>query len=199
MPALTSTDLVNRALDLLGTQSIQALTDNTTEAKLASRNYDACRRAVLRMHPWNFAIRRVTLDEPDAQAPVHGYVNRFLLPIDFIRIKEFTDIDPDYRIEGRAVVTDEGTLDLVYVYDHVDVDDFDALFFEAFAHYLAWSMCSKLTQSDIVKEELWKAFDRIVKKARHTDSVEDPAVMLDHDRWLRDRNAGANFVRDPGT
>jgi hypothetical protein len=141
----------------------------------------------------------VTLDVIDPQAPVHTFTNRFLLPLDYIRLKCLSDSEIDYRIEGRALVTDEDEVELEYVYDATDVDDFDSLFFEALAHYLAWTLCNRISQSTVTKEELWKDFDKIIKKARHTDSVEDPAIMLDHDRWLRDRGAGANFVRDPGT
>lgn len=59
--AASSLVLCNNALTLLGTRRITALADPSKEARACNDNYDACRRAVLRMHPWNFALKRVAL------------------------------------------------------------------------------------------------------------------------------------------
>lgn len=49
----------NLALALIGAKKITALNDTTTKEAIACNDYvDQCKKAVLRMHPWNFAIKR---------------------------------------------------------------------------------------------------------------------------------------------
>lgn len=58
---VTSLDIANSALIKLGERTISALSDQTAPAQAANTRIEFCRRAVLRTHPWNFAVRRATL------------------------------------------------------------------------------------------------------------------------------------------
>ena len=53
--------ICNRALEKLGGGYIAALTEASKEARALNRAYDYVRDAVLRAHPWNFAIKRASL------------------------------------------------------------------------------------------------------------------------------------------
>jgi hypothetical protein len=60
---LTELDIMNQALSLLGeTPVIAADLLNTRRGILVNRHYITVRDATLQGHPWNFAMRRVTLD-----------------------------------------------------------------------------------------------------------------------------------------
>lgn len=59
--AASSVVICNSALTHIGTRRIVALSDPSREARACNDNYDLCRLAVLRMHPWNFAATKVTL------------------------------------------------------------------------------------------------------------------------------------------
>ncbi|UOF78036.1 tail tubular protein A [Caudoviricetes sp.] len=59
--AATSVVICNNALTLIGSRRITALSDPSKEARVCNDNYDTCRKAVLRIHPWNFACERVEL------------------------------------------------------------------------------------------------------------------------------------------
>jgi hypothetical protein len=59
--AATPVEICNNALTLIGTRRITALTDPSKEARACNDNYDICRKSLLRMHPWNFAMTRVPL------------------------------------------------------------------------------------------------------------------------------------------
>ena len=53
--------ICNLALLQVGAQTINALTDATTEARYCNQLYEYSKDAVLRAHNWNFAKKRVEL------------------------------------------------------------------------------------------------------------------------------------------
>lgn len=59
--ATNSVEICNSALTLIGSRRIASLSDPSPEARNCLLNYDICRKAVLRDHPWNFATKRVDL------------------------------------------------------------------------------------------------------------------------------------------
>lgn len=187
--AQSVTGIANRALQLLGAASILNLTDNTPEARECTRAYDACRRAELRAHFWNFATVRAAL-APDASAPVFGYQYQFSLPVDCLRVILPNDSSLDWKQEGRKILTnyaqspfgasaasDTSTaspiLYLQYISDITDPTVFDALFCEALAHRMATAMCERLTQSNQKNQMLQGAYRAVISEARITDAMEN--------------------------
>ena len=66
--------------------------------------------------PWNCLIKRIQLAK-DSAAPVIEYSNQFTLPSDCLRVLKIhngtTDSiksDMEYKIEGRKIKTNEGTI-----------------------------------------------------------------------------------------
>jgi hypothetical protein len=52
----------NTALALIGAKKITALNDTTTKEAIACNDHvDQCKKELLRMHPWNFAVKRKKL------------------------------------------------------------------------------------------------------------------------------------------
>lgn len=67
---LTDIEVCNKALLMLGAQTIGSFPDVSTDrGQLVSALYDQARKAVLRAHPWNCAIREVRLTSPGLMAP----------------------------------------------------------------------------------------------------------------------------------
>lgn len=204
--ATTSLQLANLALDLIGANYIAAMNEASKEARACNRNYDICRKAVLRDHPWNFATKRAVLDSADPTPPDFGYENRFALPDDFIRVHTLFYSDGSrvdegaYRLEGGFLLTDESELWLKYVYDVTDAAKFDPLFDEALSAKLAATICYLITASETRQAEMEQMYRDKLQKAKFTDSAEDPSQQLDVDEWIRARNGNSsNFVRDPMT
>ena len=56
--AATSTEICNNALTLIGARRIVTIHDPSKEGRVCHDNYDISRKALLRMHPWNFATMR---------------------------------------------------------------------------------------------------------------------------------------------
>jgi len=210
MPVRTSVDVANRSLDMIGTSTLGAITDTTPEGLICSRNYNICRQAVLRMHPWNFAMSRKILtitNDQNPVAPSFDYLYSLYLPLDYLRLTNVMDsagIDvlnfADWQLEGKCVLTNTDTLWIRYVKDAIDVDDFDPVFFNCLALNLAWVISYKLTQSNTLKDQLWKDFLAAVSKAKFVDSIENPGLSIDNDVWMRSRlGPSQGFVRDPQT
>jgi len=59
--ALTEVNVCNRALGRLGASGITALADGSTEAAQCTLHYAETRDALLREHPWRFAVKWVVL------------------------------------------------------------------------------------------------------------------------------------------
>ena len=60
MPSVV--EICNEAMDLLGAATITSLDENSKEARLCNRRFSTVRDAVLRSHPWNCLIKRITLN-----------------------------------------------------------------------------------------------------------------------------------------
>lgn len=67
--ALTDVDICNSALDELGLEPIESLSDDNKRAKLCNRNYSNIKKKMLRDNPWNFARKRAVLE---AESSIYG-------------------------------------------------------------------------------------------------------------------------------
>ena len=76
----TDVDIVNAALIRLGERTIASLADAVKPAQLANAIFAELRDALLREHPWNFAVRRTQLSIPAARAPAGRYTGAYVLP-----------------------------------------------------------------------------------------------------------------------
>lgn len=59
--ATNAVEICNNALSIIGARRITALSDPSKEARNCNDQYEICRKAILRLHPWNFALERVEL------------------------------------------------------------------------------------------------------------------------------------------
>jgi hypothetical protein len=82
--ANSAVEICSNALLLLGAQTINSFDDESDRATLVSNLWPNALEAILRSHPWNCAIRRVSL-APDAAAPDFDYSYQFTLPGDCLR------------------------------------------------------------------------------------------------------------------
>ena len=115
-------DLCNSGLNLLGASTISALTDDSKNARLCNQRYENVRNRVFRSHAWNCLHKRVQLAQ-NSVAPVIEYTFAYALPADCLRVLKVhngtTDSivsDIDYKLEGRNIVTNEGTISVSYTH-----------------------------------------------------------------------------------
>lgn len=60
--AQSALEACNAALIKLGEKTITSLSDDVRSAQILNARYDNVKKSLLRMHPWNFACKRVNLE-----------------------------------------------------------------------------------------------------------------------------------------
>lgn len=183
--------ICNRALDLLGADPITSLEDGSKSARLCQRNFGPSADSVLRLYPWNAAIRRARLPAL-MESPAWGYDYQYQLPQGpepsyCLRLLEVDGCD-DYRIEGRRLVTNAPPpLDILYIGRILDAADYDALLAEAIAAKLAVHLAGNLTESGSRIDAARGYLNDILQQARSSDAQEGGQVRFSVDAWLQAR------------
>ena len=177
-------DLCNRALDLLGAANITSLTENSKEARLCNGNFDDVRDAVLHSHPWNIAITRRALAK-DTDTPAFGFSFQYSLPTDpfCLRVLSFwnSNVNNDvaaydsnvmFKIEGRKVLSNEGTCNIIYIGRVTDTEQYDSLLNKAISARLAAEIAYNITGSNSVSQGMIAIYEDRLKEAKGVDSME---------------------------
>ena len=131
--------LANMALLKLGKATITSLTEATDEAQKCNLIFDEIRMSVLAEGPWAFAIKR---NEPgqDSTTPKYEFDYQHQLPLDFIRLLEINETVPgtyDHRIEGDMILSNITGMEIRYIADITNVNQWDPNFKTAFVLRLA--------------------------------------------------------------
>jgi len=197
MPSVV--DICNEAMDLLGAATITALTENSKEARLCNRRFETVRDAVLRSHPWNTAIRRASLAQ-DSDAPAFGFTYQYTLPTDpyCLRVLSFWNSNVDseiaaydsqvmFKIEGRKVLSNEGTCKITYLARVTDTEEYDSLLSSTIAHKLAAETAYAITGSTTVSQAMQQLYEVRLREARSIDAMEGVPDKLIADDFVNIR------------
>ena len=197
MPSVV--DICNEAMDLLGAATITALTENSKEARLCNRRFETVRDAVIRSHPWNTAIRRASLAR-DTDAPAFGFTYQYTLPTDpyCLRVLSFWNSNVDsevaaydsqvmFKIEGRKVLSNEGTCKITYLARVTDTEEYDSLLSSTIAHKLAAETAYAITGSTSVSQAMQQLYEVRLREARSIDAMEGVPDKLIADDFVNIR------------
>ena len=172
-------DMCNSALNLLGASTISALTDDSKNARLCNQRYEPVRNRVFRSHAWNCLHKRVQLAQ-NSTAPVVEYSNAYALPSDCLRVLKVhngtTDSIAsaiDYKLEGKNIVTDEGTIFLIYIALDTDPNNYDTYLQESISHQLAADLAYAITNNATLAEKYMTRADERLREARFVDATEN--------------------------
>lgn len=183
------TDVANKALIEMGeVGQITALTDDDERARTLRAAFGISRRAVLRAHFWNFALKRASLAK-DSTSPSFDYGNRYRLPSDFITLVEMYPREYTWRREGDYLLSDYGPpLQFVYVADENNLGVWDSLATDAFATRLAMDTAYAITGNRNLRNELMQVYREKLAEARHMDAMEGSSAQeFDIDVWAHAR------------
>jgi hypothetical protein len=180
-------ELANRALAKLGEDAITSFQDGSNASRAVASAYDSVRDAVLRAHPWSFALMRAAIPALSS-APIFEYGKAFQLPTDFLRLVEISGIDGRYRtwrVVGRRIEVDaEAPLRILYIRRVDDPNEYDALFIEAMAARLAAEMSQQLTDNNGLGERMEQVYRDLLSEARMVDAKEGPPRQMPDGLWL---------------
>jgi len=182
-------DIANSALNLLGASTISALTDDSKNARLCNQRYEPVRNRVFRSHAWNCLTKRVQLAQ-DTTAPIVEYSYAYTLPSDCLRVLKIhtgvTDSiasDIDYKVEGRKVKTNEGTVYLVYVALVTDPNEYDVYLQEAISHQLAADIAYAVTNNATLANNYMERADERLREARFIDATENSLGTIESNEF----------------
>lgn len=178
----------NLAMGHLGEDPILSIDDTSKRATACRLAYDAVRRRVLRVYPWNCAEARASLPA-NATPPPFGYAYAYDLPADFHRFwEQDSPLTNDWSIEGRQVLTDDGApLNIRYIRDLQDCTVMDAALVDTIALNLALDICMQLTGSAEKRDRIAQNIKDRVPEAHSVDAQENSPREWDEDVWLRAR------------
>jgi len=200
---MTSTvDIANYALNTLGANNISALDENSKPARIINQRFDSVRNTVFRAHPWNCLIRRTELAQ-ETDTPTFGYTYQYALPTNpyCLRVLEFSNGTlsypqdnmfsntggPVFVIEGRKLLTDEGTAKIKYVAEITDPQEYDANLIETLAARLAMEICYAITGSTSMIQMTASLYDEKLKEARFVDGTEGAPQKLEATEFIEAR------------
>ena len=198
----STVDIANFALNNLGASNITSLDENSKAARVVNQRYESVRDAVFRAHPWNCLINRASLAQ-ETTTPAFGYTYQYALPTDpfCLRVLEFSNGSlsypqdnitnntggPVFVIEGRKLLTDEGTAQIKYIGRVTDTQLYDASLTEALAARLAAEICYAITGSTSMVQIQTSLYEAKVNEARFNDATEGATQRLEASDFIESR------------
>lgn len=171
-------EIANLAASKIGEDDqLRAPDDDTHLGRTIAAVWNSVRRAALRDHPWNFAVKRVALGA-SADTPI-GWKYAYPMRPDFLRLLELLDYPTsrDWALEGGALLTNYAApLKIRYIADVTEPSLFDAAFVDAFAARLAFQVADRITGDESRKDRAWSEYQALLKAAKRVDALETPNV-----------------------
>ncbi len=174
-----SVEIANFALGRLGAERILSITDPESEnARLVNLHYDQTVKAVLRAHPWNCCTKRATLAQL-ADAPSFGYDHQYQLPNDFLRALYVNDVNSldnrdKWKIERNTLLSDDDSIQLVYIHHEEDAEQYDELLVEAISIKLAAALAGPITGDPRSGSGFLEEYNTVTQRiAARVDASED--------------------------
>lgn len=175
---MNQVEICNMALLRLGhDRTIADLEEQSAEAGYLRTFWDSTRRAVLRSHAWNFAVRTVALAALSETSDEWDYV--YSLPAKALRVLEIVNVyskAPEsripYEIRAKKVYTDQESAVLKYVEDISDENLFDSEFVDALAYRLAAEIAGPLTQDMSRQGRMFELYRLLIEEAKAGDASE---------------------------
>lgn len=190
----TDVSICSNALLSLGAQPINDLADDNDRARLASNLLASVRDAVLRSHPWNCAITRVSL-APEVATPAFDWDFQFLLPGDLLRVLSVgVDGAPEpYVVEGRRLLSNANPALVRYVWRNDNPATWDTMLVRAMELAMAAAMAYPITQSAAMRDSMMQELRAHLKAARSADGQEDPPQSWPPSGLLASRYSGRSW------
>lgn len=176
---VSAVSICSNALILLGDKPISDFSENNDRTRAVANLYTYKRDKVLRLHPWNCAVKRVVLS-PDEAAPEFDWAYQFSLPEDFLRVVAvgLSGQEHEYAVEGRKIMLDRNVCYLRYIWRNETESTWDSLLVDAMTQVMVASLSYLITKSTSKQggeEEIIKA---VLKTARAVDGQEGTSETL---------------------
>ncbi len=178
------TEIATAALLKIGEKPISLL----SESVIADATFAIHRDALIRAHPWNFAMRRDSL-AADATAPTWEFdyaYTRPAAPRYCLRVVKLNNPnDYAWKVEGRKIVTDLGApLEIVHLWRVEDPYQWDSMFVETMIAKLAMEWAESLVKDPELVEKLTKEFEKKIGNSFGVDGQEGTTEPIPEGSWV---------------
>ena len=187
-------DICNKAMVLVGANTISSFTQNTTESKVANQLYESTLENLLTRCRWRFASKQAQLSKnttnPDAR-----YESSYALPNDALVIHTVTVSDDVIKYDryGQNLFTDTTSSDIViadYTFQPSE-SDFPPYFKQTLVFELASLFAGAIARNDQLSELYHKRSIAQLAIAKATDGQAQTTRRLNVDRFRNVRNRTA--------
>ena len=164
-------EICNLALAKIGGGVITSLDEGSTAASTCKLIYGAVRDEVLQIRPWASCVKRASLAKLD-EAPPFEWANAFQLSPDFLdlsRLGSDPNAQPPYAIEGRVLLTNEGTAPVVYVFRNDDPMTYEPVLVDLIATRMAVDLSMPVAGSASLKTALGQEYEMKRQRAKAVD------------------------------
>lgn len=191
--AISRTEIVNKALTLVGANPVVNIDDDTRNARVVNRVYELSLRSILSEAPWRFALRRSLLAESaeslDWTDDSEDYL--YVKPNECIRIFRSNDEDATWREVGEYIASDTADLGVEYVWFINTPSKYTSSFVEAFVDKLCADIAFMILNSKTVAQGFLEKYEQVslAKALAENAQVGTPFYMKD-DAWDRAKNSG---------
>jgi hypothetical protein len=148
--ATSAIDICNLMLDKIGVKTISSLSEESAQARQCNRLYETTRAGLLEEYTWFFAKKRAALSQL-ATTPAWGFDYEYQLPNDMRRLLSVEN-DITFEKEGDKLLTNETSVNILYIQNIDDPVQMPALFIRAFYLKMAVDAAPKLATSTKVAE-----------------------------------------------
>lgn len=182
----TRTDVINDALLIIGEATVLTSTQKASRAKKMERMFDQVKKFVFRLQPWSCLVARRKLSA-EKTAPAFGFDYKIKIPGDCIRIIE-VEGDYTYKREKNFLLTDEPTLNIVYVEDTDNYSTLDSHVYSLLVNCLAYHAAIPITGKKWVMDEMKLRYQDSFGEAISSDSFEstpEPIPGVDDYNYMK--------------
>ena len=195
--------ICNAALQLIkNSKQITSLEQGTKEANACEIIFDEMRDAMLEVHNWNFATKRVKLAQL-TDTPAFEWDYSYQLPSDFLRAVSVHNNSSGrdripYKIENGVVNSDASDLFLRYIARVEDPNLMPATFRLGLSKIIASRLAVTLSGSASLSKEMYEQYvGEDLPTAKSADSIQDMADQLPESDWVNLRS-GQRHYYEPG-
>lgn len=184
--AITKTELVNKALTLVGANPITSLDDDTNNARIVNRVYEISLKSILSECKWNFCTKRALLSVLTDTLAWYDTSETIVYqkPSDMIRIFGTNDSSAKWREEGDYIISDTSALGVRYTYYLDTPSKYPPAFVEAFIDKLCADIAYMIVNSSTLGEKFTNLYvNSSLPKAMSQDSQTGVQQTLQDDAW----------------
>ena len=192
MSAVSSVSICNLALTFLGGKRINAIDENSNNARACNAVYDLSLEEVLLEHNWTFAQKRVALATVTGD-PVFtddGVTVIYQKPVDCLKVN-FTNFESALvKLEGNKILSDTAGLKIIYTYLNTSPQSYTKKFVNAFATLIAHNIAYAITSSRSMVDDYGKKYLTRLGIAMSVDSSQGTPISPIQDDILIARLSG---------